>query len=224
MNHKIRFLVLVILLFLFWYMGKIFHIDLESLQNYLSKFPLIWAGFIFTFLYCIVSFFTWFSWVTKDILRFVAAVLFGAYVSTLFIWIAETLNSSLLFYLTRFLGRGFVERFLQKKYQNFDERIGRVNFFWLFLFRFVPLVPFAFLDLANGLSKIPFRRYFWAIVLGSPLRIFWLQYILSAVGLSVFKDPSILVSYLLANKSIFIFSFIYLILVIIVGIKIKSKF
>lgn len=63
-----------------------------------------------------------------------------------------------------------------------------------------------------------------ASLVGSPLRIFWLQFILAAVGLSVFKDINVIIEYFLYNKIIFIFSLIYLFAAIIAGVFLKKKF
>ena len=86
------------------------------------------SGIIFVLLYCIVTFFIWLS---KDIFRFVGAILFGAYLSTFFVLIAESINACILFYLARFLGRDFVENYLKTKGSKLDDKIGGLNFFWL---------------------------------------------------------------------------------------------
>jgi uncharacterized membrane protein YdjX (TVP38/TMEM64 family) len=87
------------------------------------------------------------------------------------------------------------------------------------MFRAVPLIPFRFLDLACGLTGMPFKIYLIAVILGSPLRIFWVQYVLAGLGKSIFNNPYALVEYLLDNKILFMFSFIYLLLVILVAVK-----
>ena len=80
-----------------------------------------------------------------------------------------------------------------------------------------------FLDIGSGLTRISLRRYMLAVVFGSPLRIFWVQYIIAGVGKSLFNNPYVLVEYFLGNKILFIFSIAYLGLVILVAFKIKQK-
>lgn len=218
--HKIKFFIFIIAIAVIWYLGRFFHIDIKGLEGSLRKFPLFYSGLAFITLYVIVTFFIWLS---KDIFRFMAAVLFGAYLSTVFIWVAETVNAFVLFYAARYLGRGFVEDKLRPGQRDLDKRLAGVNFFWLFLFRAVPLVPFRFLDLACGLTKISFRRYLLAVILGSPLRIFWVQYVLAGVGESIFTKPDALTGYLLANRALFSFSLIYVLLVILVALRLKMK-
>lgn len=219
-KHRLEFLILIIILLLLGYLGRYFALDSEGLKRFLEGFPVFYAGLIFVILYVFVTFFIWLS---KDIFRFVAALLFGASLSTLFVWLAEIINAFILFHFSRRLGRSFVENSLKGKYKNLDEKLTRINFFWLFMFRTTPLVPFRFLDLAAGLTKITFKRYLAAVILGSPLRIFWVQYIVAAVGKKLFTQPTAVAEYLLGNKLLFALSFIYIILVILVASKLKPK-
>lgn len=218
-NEKVKFLLLIVGLILIYYIGRFFHIDIKAIEISLKKIPIFYAGIIFITLYVIITFFIWLS---KDIFRFMAAVLYGPGTSTLFIWLAEIINCLILFSLARYLGRGFVEKYLRGKGSNLDEKLAKTNFFWLFLFRMVPLLPFRFLDLAAGLTAISFKRYLAVVIFASPLRIFWVQYILYGVGKNLLNNPYALVEYLISNKYLFIFSLFYLILVILVASKIKK--
>ena len=218
--HKIKFFILISAILLIWYLGKFFPIDTLAIETSLKRFPVFYSGIIFIALYVVITFFIWLS---KDIFRFMAAVLFGAYLSTLFIYIAETINAFILFYTARYLGRGFVENTLKANRKDLDDRLAGVNFFWLFIFRSVPLIPFRFLDLGAGLTKISFKKYLAAVILGSPLRIFWVQFVLSGVGKSIFAKPDALIEYLSANKALFTLSLAYLLLVILVALKLKTR-
>ncbi len=219
-KHEIGFLVLIIALILMCYLGRYFHIDTSVLQRSLGRFPLLFRCALYIVLYVIVTFFIFFS---KDVFWLMGAVLFGPALSALFICISEVINAGILFYLARHLGRAYVEKSLTEKYKKLDERLGKINFFWLFIFRVAPLIPYRFLDLAAGLTRIHFRRYLAAVIFGTPLKMFWIQYILFGVGESMFKNPYALVDYFLANKTLLVFSFMYFILVILVVLKIRLK-
>ncbi len=220
MNDRIKFLIFVFAIVLFWYLGLTSHIDAQGIENYFKRFPLIYSGILYIVLYVIVTFFIWLS---KDVFRFAAAIVFGAYWSTLFISIAEIINAVILFYCARFLGRSFVENSLKGGLKNLDQRLEKINFFWLFMFRVTPLIPFRFLDLSFGLTRINFLRYIWVVILASPLRIFWVQYILSGVGKSIVRDPGILSGYLSQNPTVFVFSLIYIMIVFLVAFKLKTQ-
>jgi uncharacterized membrane protein YdjX (TVP38/TMEM64 family) len=220
MNNKARFLVFILALILLFFIGNFFHIDAQLLKDFFKKIPLIPAGLIFIVLYVIVTFFIWLS---KDIFRFVSAVIFGAYVSTLLVWAAETINAFILFYFARFMGKAYVESKLKTARLSLVRNLDQASFLWFFLLRAVPLVPFRFLDLASGLANISFQRYLAVVILGSPLRIFWVQYVLAGVGMSIFGSPLALSEYLIKNKSLFIFSLGYALLVIIVALKVRKN-
>jgi len=219
-KNRIKFLILILLLVFLWYLARYFHIDTEFLEKSISGFPHLYSWILYVVSYVIITFFIFFS---KDIFWVAGAVIFGAVLSTLLVTIAEIINVFILFHLTRYLGRNFVEHHLKKKSQGLDDRLANVNFFWLLIIRMVPLVPYRFLDLGAGLTKIHFRRYLTAVLLATPVRAFWVQYILAGVGKNVFNKPELLVSYLLQNKALFIFSFVYLVLIILVAFKLKHK-
>lgn len=219
-SYKLKFLILFLALLLFWYLGRFIPLDAAALEDTLKKFPLIYSGLIFVVLYCVITFFLFFA---NDIFRFVSAVIFGALISTIFVFIAELINAFILFYLARFLGRDFVKVSLKDRYEKLDERLARTNFFWLFMFRAVPLIPFRFLDLGAGLTGISFKRYLTVVIIGSPLRIFWLQYFLAGVGKGIFGNPYLMVDYLARDKFLFVFTFIYLILIFVVAFKLKKR-
>lgn len=219
-KSELRITLLIISLAIIWYLGRSYHIDPAAIEGALKKLPLFLSGVIYIALYVVVTCFIFFS---KDIFWVLGAVLFGAGFSTLFICIAECLNALILFHLARHLGRGYVEKRVTEKYRYLDEKLGRVKFLWLFIFRATPLIPYRFMDLAAGLTSIHFRRYLTAAILGTPLKTFWIQYILAGVGYNIFRDPGSLVQYFLNNRVLFIFSFVYIIFIIIVLIKLKYK-
>lgn len=216
----LRFLVLLIAVFLLWFIGRNFSVEGKALEGVLGKLPLGISALLYIAFYVLVTFFIWFS---KDVFRLAAAIVFGPYISTLFIWVAEAINAFVLFHLARALGRDFVESKMRRRYSYLDDRLGKISFFWLFIFRAAPLIPFRFMDLASGVTDISFRRYFLAVVLGSPLRIFWLQYVLAGVGAALLKDPLIAAEFIAQNKFLSVLSFCYILLVIVLAVKFRQK-
>jgi len=219
-KQEFGFLVLISGFFLIWYLGRYLHLDTDGLARPLRSIPLFYGALVYILLYVLVTFFIFFS---KDIFWVVGAVLFGAYFSTLFISIAETINAFILFYLSRYLGRAYLSKSLKGKYKDLDRRLGRISFFWLFIFRAAPLIPYRFLDIALGLTRIHFRKYLAAVILGTPVKMFWIQYILAALGQAVLRDPKSLVGYFLYNRAILWFSLMYLGLIILVVFKWHRK-
>lgn len=219
-NNKLKFLFLISLLVLLWYLGRFLHIDTESLGRSLKGVSLLYSGIVYIFLYVVVTFFIFFS---KDIFWIQGALMFGPYISALLVYIGEIINAFLLFNLARLLGRNFVERHIKGKSENLDEKLAQINFFWLFIIRLVPLVPYRFLDLGAGLTRIRFRRYFLVVLLATPIRVLWVQYILSVVGRNIFSKPQLLMDCLKNNRLLLTASFFYFILVILAAVKLKTR-
>ncbi|MFA5356393.1 MAG: VTT domain-containing protein [Candidatus Omnitrophota bacterium] len=219
-NHWIKFLILVILFFLLWCMGRCMRIDTYALERSLAGFPLLYGIPLYLVLYVIVTFFIFFS---KDIFWVVGAIVFGPYLSAALVFAGEIINALILFHLARYLGRNFVEHYAKKRLGRLDDKLADINFFWLFAVRVVPLIPYRFLDLGAGLTSICFNRYLAAVILATPLRALWVQTMLFAVGRSIFSRPEAIVYYLLENKALFVLSIIYIILIIMVLLKLKRK-
>jgi len=215
---KIRFSVFVVLIVVSIILSQYFSIDQDKINKFLEGTPIIYASFIFVILYVVGTFLIWYL---KDPLKVVGAVLFGAYLSTVLIYVAEIINAYIFFNISHLLGQEFVEKNLRGRFKKFYERLENVNLGWIFMLRVVPLIPYRVLDLSFGLSKVRFRKYLIAILLASLPRIFWIQFILASVrGFSI----DAMMSYFMENNTIFLFSLIYFILTAIVAFKIKDRF
>jgi uncharacterized membrane protein YdjX (TVP38/TMEM64 family) len=214
------FLVFVVFVLCGWYAGSHFSLDATRLRQPLAAFPLFLSGLLFVILYVTVTFFLWFS---KDVFRLAAALFFGPFVSTVLVWLAEMGNAWVLFHFSRTMGKEYIERSLPLNARRIYERSGGMGFGWLLLLRCAPVVAFRVLDMGAGLSAIPFGRYFLASVIGSPLRIFWLQLVLAGAGTAVFKGPAALNGYLSVHPGVVVFSMLYLFGMIAAAIFIKTR-
>lgn len=200
------------------WLGGVLSSNMESIKETLKNVPPLYSSIIFVTLYILANFVFYAD--VKDFLKPIAAVMFGAYISTLLIYIAEIINAFIFFNLSRFFGMRFVERVLRGKFHKFYEKISDINFGWIFLLRFVPLIPFRILDVSFGLSRVSFKKYIWAVLLGSPLRIFWIQFILAAIG--GFSMEKMLVYYR-ENTLVSVFTLVYFGIAVLIAIRIKRK-
>ena len=215
-SSVLKFILFLAIFAVCWYLGRIFKIDVGSYRDFLSGYPLILSGSIFVVLYVVTTTFIWFG--PKDVLRIASALLFGALVSTVFVWIGEMVNAAAMFHLSRVLGREYVQQRLRVKSKELDQVKEDSSYLGLVALRLNPLIPFRLMDLGAGLTKVPFRKYFFAIVAVSFLRIFWLQYILEGIGTNLFKDMSAMVDYLTDNPIVVQCSAAYFLAVIVVTI------
>ncbi len=219
-NSRVRFCVLVGILLAAFALGRFVQFDPEAYRAWIARFPPAYAGAVFIALYVGLTFFAWFA---KDLLKIVGALSFGAYLSTLYIWIAELFNAAVLFHLSRALGRDFVGKRLGWDYAVWQEALAGRGLWTLFVLRAVPLVPYRLLDLFCGLTSIRFRDYFIIVFLGSPLRIFWIQLILAGVGQAVFSDPTVVVGYMMRHRVIYVWSLMYCVAAVAAIIMLKRK-
>lgn len=214
-SNKFRlFLVLLVFLTIF---GLFLKIDKSAVESFFSQISFFYASVLFIFLYIIGTFFIWYL---KDPLKVIGAFLFGAYFSTLFIYIAEIVNACIFFRLSKILGKDFVEKKISGKFKNIYEKLGNLDTVSVALLRAIPLVPYRVLDLSFGLTSFSLRRYLVIVILASLPRIFIIQFILS--GVSTFSQDAIM-KYFLENINVLRFYFLYFFLSFVVIFKIRGK-
>ena len=95
-----------------------------------------------------------------------AGLAFGPAIGFVVILAGAMVGTTATFLISRYLGRGFVERFLKGKFKSLDEKLEQNGFSTVFFFRMVPIVPYEPLNYLSGLSKIKFRDYGLATLLG----------------------------------------------------------
>lgn len=215
-NNTLKFFLLLAIIATCWYLGRVFQFNVDYYRNILENYSIFVSGIIFVALYVGITTFVWFG--PKDVFRIAGAVLFGAYTSSVLVWIAEMFNVAILFHLSRKLGRGFVEQKFRLRSSQLDEMKKQSGVLGLLALRVNPLVPFRLMDLGFGLSKISFKKYFMVCLLVSFFRILWLQFILAGMGEALFEDPTVVVSYLLENQYILVYSGLYFLSVLVLTI------
>lgn len=103
-----------------------------------------------------------------SVLTIGGGLLFGAWWGTLINWLSASLGAMISFLLARYLGRETVIKILKSKgtLHGLDEKIGNNGFYSVLLLRLVPLFPFNGLNFGLGLTKVSFRDYTCATLLG----------------------------------------------------------
>lgn len=212
-RQSIRFGLLLVYILGCWFLGRLFQFDIDLLQTKFSGVSFVWSSCGFVFLYVVSTTFVWFG--PKDVLRVLGALLFGGLVSTIFVCIAELLNAFILFFLSRNFGRDFVEAKFHLHKKTLDTAQEDKGFLGWLALRVNPLIPFRLLDLGAGLSHVSFSKYFIACLIVSPVRIFWLQYIIATLGRDMLKNPTQMLNALAQNSSIIRMSAFYFLLVLV---------
>ncbi len=99
-------------------------------------------------------------------LTLVIGAIYGLWPGFFYNVIASNLAAATGFLTARYLGRGFVERFLKGRWKTFDEKAASHGFRMIFYLRLVPLFPFNGINFGAGLSKIRFADYALASLTG----------------------------------------------------------
>jgi uncharacterized membrane protein YdjX (TVP38/TMEM64 family) len=91
---------------------------------------------------------------------------FGMLWGSVYSLIGADLGALIAFAAGRFLGRGFVERIVNRRFYHLMQGVARHGFQIIFYLRMVPIIPYNALNLLAGASPITFRDYFWASMIG----------------------------------------------------------
>ncbi len=212
-SRSTKFILLIALALVFLSLGHFFSFNQTSFESFFRGIPVIPSSIVFVILYVVLTFFIWLG--PKDIFRIASALVYGPYLSTLLVWIAESINVVVLFTMSRRLGRQYVEQKLKGRMAQLDETVSNTGFWSIFFLKLTPIVPFRFLDLGFGLTKISLKKYWTISALATPLRIFYLQFLL-ALGLETVLNPEKMTAYLEGHPLVMQLCFAYLVLSVVV--------
>jgi uncharacterized membrane protein YdjX (TVP38/TMEM64 family) len=80
--------------------------------------------------------------------------------------IGANLGASAAFWVARRLGREAVQQFLGARLERLDRVSAEQGFWWLLRLRLIPVVPFNLLNVAAGLTAMPWRMFAAATAIG----------------------------------------------------------
>lgn len=139
-----------------------FLLNLGWLAPFFSSFLIVLEG--------ILAFLPLFVFITINV------IVLGAFFGGLLSWICTTIGGFFTFYFCRV---GFSDKF-QKSIKNkhklskFMKLVDNLKFRQLVLFIAIPFMPSFFINVGAGLSKIPIKKYLYALLLGKiVVVIFW---------------------------------------------------
>lgn len=159
---KILSIAVIVLLSIF----AVSMISLETIRDWVSESG-IYAPFIYILLFSILPIFFF----PVPILAFGGGVLFGLVDGTIYTVIGATINSTIMFYMTKFLGKEFLQDFLKKRVSSMvrgkllTKNQGILSTFF-FLFRLIPLVSYNLINYLSGLTEIKFSNYILTTIIG----------------------------------------------------------
>ncbi|MCE9586219.1 TVP38/TMEM64 family protein [Candidatus Uhrbacteria bacterium] len=96
----------------------------------------------------------------------IAGVLYGPWLGALLAVVGINLAASISFLMSRYLGRHFVSENERGWVRAYDDLLSEQGFITVLGLRLL-MLPFDFIGLAAGLTRMPFRQFVAASVLGS---------------------------------------------------------
>ena len=156
----------------------------ESVLNYIKSFNPVTARMVYVVIYILGTVLL----LPGTALSFAGAVLFGAYQGTLFTWMGAVIGSVLAFLLAKALGREFVDRLFQGKFEAFNEKLRENGFTGLLLIRLLPIFPFNGVNVGSGLTGIRLKDYILATAIGILPGTFVYQFLFAKFGRKILTE------------------------------------
>jgi uncharacterized membrane protein YdjX (TVP38/TMEM64 family) len=152
--------VFIISVFLFLHYSGLHerYLTPDELRGYISSAG-TWAPLVFISLYALPIF-------SDSVFAILGGILFGPWFGTLYSILGAAFSASFAFFISRYLGRDFVARRLKGGWKLFDEDTEKHGFGFILFLRLVPIFPYEGINYGAGLTKIRYREYLLATLLG----------------------------------------------------------
>jgi len=95
-----------------------------------------------------------------------AGLAFGAIWGAVYLMAGAMIGTTATFMISRYFGRNLIEKMLKGRFKELDEKLAKDGFMAILFLRVIPLVPYEVLNYVGGLSRIKFKDYFFATLLG----------------------------------------------------------
>lgn len=155
-------IIIAILIGYFIFKSGVFEkYGVEEIKNYISSFG-VFGPIIYIIMFSLVPL----TLFPDAVLAVAGGVVFGVYMGTLYTIIGAICGGTISFYISRFLGRGVVEKLIRGKGQLFDDGIEDRGFLLILILRLIPLIPFDVISYCAGLTKIKYRDFVLATAIG----------------------------------------------------------
>lgn len=157
---KITAVAFVVLLF-FYINNRYLNFTPTMIQEWLLSFGVL-APILFVFIYTIRPLILF----PASVLSLTGGLAFGAIGGTIYTIIGATLGAALSFLLARKLGGKFIKEPTSEKRKKIQRNLEKNGFLYVLLLRLIPLFNFDLISYVAGVSKVKFRSFFLATLIG----------------------------------------------------------
>ena len=153
--------VLILLGLLSWYLGSL--VSPGELQGALEGLG-VWAPLAYMGLFVVLPAFFF----PVAVLALAGGLLFGLWKGAVYTFIGAVRNCSLMFWMSRHVGRRQIEDLIRRKLSPRWQRLleGREGFLFLVILRLIPAVPYNLINYAFGLTQMSYGTYILASAIG----------------------------------------------------------
>lgn len=161
-----KLLVLLVLIVLIVVLLRMLKVDFSGITEEKFKQKVgslgMWAPVIYIGVYLLrpLIFFP------AGVLSASAGVIWGPVMGFLYLQIAANISSTIEFFVSRKFAREAAEKFLRGRIVNLDSKVEKHGFLTVLLVRLIPNVAWDIQNLSLGLTKVKFRDYFFATLIG----------------------------------------------------------
>ncbi|WP_434293569.1 TVP38/TMEM64 family protein [Clostridium botulinum] len=163
-NIIVSIILVILLAFLIYFLRNTIlakNVSAVSIKEYINSYGAI-APIIYIILFTLVPL----TLFPDSILAIAGGMAFGMLEGSVYTIIGAVCGASLSFYIARFLGRTVVEKLIRGKGKWFEDGVEKNGFLVVFILRLIPLVPFDIISYGAGLSKIKFKDFVSATIVG----------------------------------------------------------
>lgn len=161
--HKILislFVLILVLSILFLYNNNI--LNLDTLKNLILN-----SGYFAPIIYIIAFSLVPLTFFPDSVLAILGGSIFGLGPGFFYTSIGALIGGSISFFLSRLLGKSFVEKLESDKIQNIQILLKDKGFFMILILRLIPLFPFDLISYGAGLTKISYKDFALGTLIGT---------------------------------------------------------
>jgi uncharacterized membrane protein YdjX (TVP38/TMEM64 family) len=198
-------LVIVFLIgFIMYNFKKLDGFSAENIRDFINGYG-VRAPIVYIIMFSVVPL----TLFPDSILAISGGLIFGLVKGYLYTTIGALIGGTISFYISKFLGRSFIQNISKGKIQKMEEAIEERGFALVVLLRLIPLFPFDIISYGAGLTKIRYIDFILATFIGT------------IPGILVFTNIG--AQWVNFGSSKFYFSITFLILLILISLFLKKK-
>lgn len=133
----------------------------QQIKEYIASFGIL-SPIIYIILFTLVPL----TLFPDSILAIASGLIFGLYKGCILTMIGALCGATLSFYISRLLGKEALKKIIKKDINYFEKGLSKNGFLIILLLRLIPLLPFDVISYGAGLSKIKYKDFILATLIG----------------------------------------------------------